>query len=164
MKDTTPDRFWDKVDVGPPEECWIWTASKNSLSGYGKFNAGEKKYNSAHRYSYFIHKGAIPDGMFVCHVCDNPPCVNPNHLWVGTASENTIDMLSKGRRPARTKGHKHTEQYKLQQFCKNGHEKTPENTYIHTRPNGYSIRHCKICRKQSRKAYAQRKKKHENED
>jgi len=155
---TTLDRFWAKVDVGSPEECWIWNASK-SLKSYGRFDGGEK-YKSAHRYSYLIHKGAIPDGMFVCHACDNPPCVNPNHLWLGTPSENTIDMLVKGRRPARKKGFK----YKPQQFCKNGHEKTPENIYVYTRPNGYSIKVCQICAKQRRKANAQRKKKHENKD
>jgi hypothetical protein len=151
---TKSDRFWAKVDVRSPEECWVWTASRSKPSGYGRFNAGEKKYASAHRYSYFIHNGAIPDGMYVCHTCDNPPCVNPNHLWLGTPSENTLDMFRKGRKPPRKKGYKH----KTQQFCKNGHERTPENTYVHTRPDGNSIRHCRICRKQSRKAYAQKNK------
>lgn len=89
------ERFWAKVNVQSPEECWEWQASK-SPQGYGHFGAGDG-VTKAHRYSYILHNGPIPEGMHVCHRCDNPPCVNPAHLWLGTANDNNADKVAKGR-------------------------------------------------------------------
>ncbi len=87
------DRFKTKVDK--TGDCWIWTASKYG-SGYGTFWDGEKM-TGAHRFSYQISKGKIPKGLVVMHSCDNRLCVNPNHLSIGTYSDNLNDMVSKGR-------------------------------------------------------------------
>lgn len=80
------------------EGCWIWTGSKSN-KGYGNIGAGGRggKFLLAHRVSYQIHKGEIPDGMFVMHSCDNPSCVNPSHLSLGTPKDNTQDALKKNR-------------------------------------------------------------------
>jgi len=72
--------------------------------GYGRLRVGNRKTMLAHRFSYEAHVGPIPKGMFVCHKCDNPLCVNPDHLFVGTASDNMQDMHRKGRAKAHHKG------------------------------------------------------------
>ncbi len=86
----TPETFWSKVIRG--EDCWEWVAARTQ-AGYGRFSA----HDYAHRYSWELHNGPIPEGMFVCHRCDNPPCVRPDHLFVGTARDNVHDAVAKGR-------------------------------------------------------------------
>lgn len=88
-------RFWPKVAVGGPDECWPWTACVTH-DGYGVLRiAGHNK--RAHRLSYELHGGAIPQGMYVLHSCDNPPCCNPAHLRLGTQRDNGADMKARGR-------------------------------------------------------------------
>lgn len=93
---TAEQRFWRLVNVGEDDACWTWTGTKNR-TGYGYFKAPGRRHIYAHRFSYELAHGPIPDGMVACHHCDNPPCVNPAHLFLGTYSDNTQDMLSKGR-------------------------------------------------------------------
>lgn len=87
-------RFWAKVDKS--STCWNWTADVNTR-GYGFFalRHGVKIY--AHRYSYQLAAGPIPKGLFICHRCDNPRCVRPDHLFAGTQKQNIQDAVSKGR-------------------------------------------------------------------
>jgi hypothetical protein len=87
------DRFFKKVDK--TTSCWIWTHSTNKF-GHGMFSF-QGKTLGAHRFSFQLHNGNISNGFYVCHSCDNPACVNPNHLWLGTASDNMQDMIKKGR-------------------------------------------------------------------
>jgi len=87
------ERFWSKVDKSG--DCWVWTAA-TFKGGYGQFRASKTRV-SAHRFSYELVKGPIPDGMGVCHTCDNPPCVNPDHLFAGDQGVNLRDCTDKGR-------------------------------------------------------------------
>ena len=87
-------RFYDKIDIKSETECWNWRACK--LNGYGQFKVSGKT-TSAHRYMYELVKGRIPKGIHVLHTCDNPSCVNPNHLFLGTHKENMEDKVRKGR-------------------------------------------------------------------
>lgn len=91
-------RFWRYVDTSG--DCWLWAGGSVNKKGYGQIQTGGKgsKHVLAHRLSYEMHHGVIPDGMVVMHKCDNPSCVNPDHLRVGTQSENIIDAMTKGRK------------------------------------------------------------------
>lgn len=92
------ERFFAKVAKPPnPDGCWEWTGNKPM--SYGHFKMMPKCTIKAHRFSYLFHIGKIPLGMMVCHSCDNPACVNPAHLWLGTHQDNMDDMKAKKRQP-----------------------------------------------------------------
>lgn len=92
IKQTTRDKFWKKVNK--TDTCWLWTSQLRN--GYGMFTINYKPL-SAHRVSWELHNGPIPKGLLVCHKCDIPSCVNPEHLFLGTIQDNTNDRDSKGR-------------------------------------------------------------------
>lgn len=101
IRQTLEERFWAKVDTSG--DCWVWTANclkdKDGNRRYGLIGAGRRGEGMlyAHRVSWTLHKGAIPKNMKVLHKCDNPQCVNPDHLFIGTQLDNVRDMHEKGR-------------------------------------------------------------------
>lgn len=91
------DRFWSKVSTGESETCWPWLASRKD-NGYGQaYDIRTNKPVGAHRLAWELAYGPIPDGLSVLHACDNPPCVNPAHLFLGSPRANSMDMVSKSR-------------------------------------------------------------------
>lgn len=125
-----------------PNGCLEWNGSRTR--GYGQFTLARMVYKT-HRLAWELAFGPIPDGMAVCHYCDNPPCCQTQptegypkgHLFLGTRKQNSADMIAKGRHFNQSKTH-----------CKNGHEFTPENTFV--RPaSGY--RNCVTCRRESQR-------------
>jgi len=91
-------RFWGKVEKG--DGCWLWNGSKD-VRGYGRIGAGGGGSAPllAHRVAWELTRGPIPDRLVVCHRCDNPSCVNPDHLFLGSHKTNTQDAVQKGRMP-----------------------------------------------------------------
>lgn len=91
------ERFWSKVNKKGPDECWLWTGS--AQRGYGQISDDypSRKMFRAHRLAYKLYHGELPESQKVLHTCDNPPCVNPAHLFLGTAVDNVRDMVKKGR-------------------------------------------------------------------
>lgn len=140
------NRFWAKVDKGSDAECWEWTASRNSY-GYGQLAVvlpSGKRPRLAHRLSWELHVGPIPEGMCILHRCDNPPCVNPSHLFIGTKADNYRDMRAKGRDGSYNRQKTH---------CKHGHPLSGDNPYV-TRGE----RRCRECgRATALRAYYKRK-------
>lgn len=124
------ERFWSKINKKGPYSkkcrsyCWEWTAGKDG-DGYGNFSINRRSIR-AHRYSYKLYYGNLIEGMLVCHKCDNPSCVNPKHLFTGTALDNKLDSIRKGRD---SRGDRHfsiTNPEKLARGDSHGLRKCPE--------------------------------------
>lgn len=124
---TMEQRFWKKVTK--TEECWLWTGSTNGKYGKIRYeDQGPLIY--AHRYSYLLHYGPYDMSQEVCHRCDNPVCVRPDHLFLGTHSANMRDASKKGRNANIRKTH-----------CPYGHPYTPDNIRL----TSSGSRSCKTC-------------------
>lgn len=95
------ERFWRGVECLGPWDCWPWLRSRQS-SGHGRFSI-RGRHMQAHRVAYELTRGPIPDGMLVRHLCSNPPCCNPNHLEIGTQTDNMRDMVEAGRSTANSR-------------------------------------------------------------
>lgn len=140
-RDSVVARFMSHVEK-QSSGCWEWQGKHQWLDPrkrtphlYGLVIHRQKR-TFAHRHSYELFVGPIPQGMFVLHSCDNPPCVNPDHLRVGTMKDNGADMSDRGRAHCQSVTH-----------CKQGHEYTPENTVYSRQRNDRLRRHCRICRR-----------------
>ncbi len=131
------ERFWEKVERGP--NCWTWIGGLAN-KGYGTFFY-QGRLIGAHRASYQIAYGPIEDGAWVLHRCDNPPCVRPDHLFLGDARTNVADMDKKGRanRPA---GDRHLNAQKT--HCPRGHPYDEQNT----RRDRAGGRYCRTCNRE----------------
>jgi hypothetical protein len=136
---TPDDRFWAKVLK--TDDCWLWTGALSRRNcGYGRLRF-KGRMVAAHRLSWQLTQGQIPRGLHVLHLCDEPQCVNPSHLFLGTQSENNRDMAEKGRARNIYIGASH---------CKRGHPFDEKNTY-HRPSGGRTCRACESARNIGRK-------------
>lgn len=127
MRGSAEERFWSKVDKSG--DCWVWIASTSS-KGYGKFWFRNWHWR-AHRVSWILANGEIPEGMHILHECDNPPCVNPDHLTSGTQLDNMKDKVQKGRHYETKKTH-----------CLRGHPFSGSNLHIISSSGKRRCREC----------------------
>lgn len=123
----------------PESGCWIWMGT-TTQKGYGRLMINYKTIR-AHRLAYEVFKGPIPENILVCHQCDIPTCINPNHLFLGTSNDNIQDIIIKRRWFNSNKIH-----------CKRGHNIMDENN-IYRRPNNPIWRFCKQCRRERTREY-----------
>ncbi len=138
------ERFWENIAMIPEHTCWEWVGTKNQKGyGVGWFNG---RLMLAHRYSYEIHLGKIPDGLHACHRCDNPGCCRPSHIFLGTNLDNRRDSQAKGRM---------RNQNTNKMFCENGHKFTENNTA--KTKKGRACRRCRL--ELSRKWFAKNRQK-----
>lgn len=134
------ERFWSKIGPQRDDGCREWTAGKFRY-GYGAFLL-DGKLRKAHRVMWELHFGPIPEGLFVCHHCDNPPCVEVSHLFLGTPLDNMRDKIAKGRLVA-SPGERNGMWGVRRTHCKRGHPLVEENIYLHGKD-----RHCRTCRQE----------------
>lgn len=136
---TIAERFWSKVNRRDSHGCWYWTASRNA-KGYGQLMYRDGIPRHAHRISWELHNGYIPEGIWVLHRCDVPHCVNPSHLFLGTQTDNMRDMVAKKRHwcPAKEKTH-----------CPHGHPYSGHNLILNKR----GWRECRTCNNDKARRY-----------
>ena len=146
IKVSVEQRFWAGVDRRGDDECWPWRSAVKYKYGYGSLVV-EGRNRKATQISWeLFNKRPFPAGTMACHSCDYPPCVNPRHIWPGTAQDNLQDAQAKGRlnnKPPRSR------RPDAETHCKHGHEYTPENTIIvpPRRINYMTLRKCRTCEK-----------------
>lgn len=133
-------RFWSFVD-NPAAGCWEWTGGTTQF-GYGAFRKDGRIQVNAHRYAWELTYGPVPVGLYVLHRCDNPKCLRPDHLFLGTHLENMADARAKGRTRNANTGVTH---------CKHGHELTGDNLIVRT-SGSRTCRTCSIRRKREFRA------------
>lgn len=136
MEEERIARFWAKVDIKGPDDCWLWTATVTS-KGYGSFAVAPKKTATAHKVAWALAKnnGVMSDPKdHIMHSCDVKRCVNPGHLELGTAAQNNRDAIDRGVRVPRKQSDN--------EFCKHGHPRTPENTHP-------TLNTCLVCMRES---------------
>ena len=142
---TTEDRFWAKVDFSAPNGCWVWTGALFTPYPYGAFQERTKHTVRAHRFSYELRYGPIPDGLPLDHLCRNPPCVNPEHLEAVSQGENIRRGLT-GK----------LNNWNLRKtHCPQGHAFDLFNTYFNPGTGG---RQCRTCRQNARPAERARRR------
>lgn len=149
---TPEERFWAKVDRRGPSDCWLWKASTRGKNGvrYGSMDFRGRR-ESAHRVAWILTYGDIPlirgldsHGVCVLHSCDQPLCVNPAHLSLGTHEANMVDKALRQRDTQKNKTH-----------CKRGHPRNPANTWVDPKRG---TKHCRVCSKlRMRNVYAERR-------
>ena len=133
------EKFWARVMPEPNSGCWLWMGGLYS-AGYAALHVGRNRYISAHRFSYELHKGPIPEGFHIDHLCRVCCCVNPDHLEAVVPRVNIL------------RGIGHSAVNFKKEFCKRGHELSGEN--LHISPSGRRI--CVICRRIQKKKYRAR--------
>lgn len=153
------DRFNEKWIPEPNSGCWLWIAG-TMIGGYGSifirhegddWKTRRSVFDGAHRVSWILHRGEIPENLRVCHHCDTPSCVNPSHLFLGTASDNTNDSIKKGRFVFKTIGGgknwaeirkiSNNPRWPRKTSCSRGHKIEGDNLYI----TKYGQPRCRIC-------------------
>lgn len=124
-------RRYNKYVIKNEDGCWDWDGHHNRKFPYPTLGTGHFGSVSMHRFSYEIHVGPIPPGLWVLHHCDNQRCTRPDHLYLGDHKQNQRDVRKRGT--------------KLTNVCRRGHPRTASNTYVRVDSRGYTERHCREC-------------------